>query len=279
MNKKLNLKWVAESIGEEYKKWKKGDIVTIQAQTGTGKTYFIKKCLIHHMKDYEKLLYICNRINLKRQLKKDLLEQFNRPIPYITDEKSEYILDKNNNKILDVLALDKISKIGNVTITSYHSIQKSALNSDYDLGSCHFDYDYIVMDECHYLLTDGSFNSQVRIAFDRLIVTRSSSVIKILISATMDELEYPIEYMCDMGLGKKLTPWKYKTGIDYSYVNTKYFTAMKDIITTIHNDKSDEKWLIFVTNLNDAMQIQEEFGKNNVSIIKAGTTKIGRAHV
>ena len=42
----LNLKWVSDTIGEEYKQWRKGDIITIQAQTGTGKTYFVKNVLI-----------------------------------------------------------------------------------------------------------------------------------------------------------------------------------------------------------------------------------------
>lgn len=42
---KLNLKFVSDVIGEDYKKWKRGEIVLISAQTGTGKNYFIENVL------------------------------------------------------------------------------------------------------------------------------------------------------------------------------------------------------------------------------------------
>lgn len=268
---KLNLKWVVEEIGEEYKQWKKGDVAKLLAQTGTGKTYFIKKVLIPHMKDYERLLYICNRTNLKRQLKVDLLEQLNRPVPYLKSEKGEYILYKGN-KILDVDELDKITEIANITICSYHAIQKSELKKKYNIGKQYDEvhYDYIVMDEVHFLLADGGFNNLCRLAYQKLILEKNRKSIKILISATMDELKEPIANMVEGYLGKKPTLWEYTTGIDYSYVNVKYFMSIKDIIATIKNDKTDEKWLLFITKLKDATDIQEEFGKEICSIVKAG---------
>ena len=268
---KLNLKWVTETIGEEYKKWRKGDIAKLQAQTGTGKTYFIKKVLIPHMKDYERLLYICNRTNLKRQFKVDLLEQFNRPVPYLISEKGEFLL-YNHNKILNVEELDKITEIANITICSYHAIQNSELKKKYNIGKKYEEvrYNYIVMDEVHFLLADGSFNNLCRLAYKKLILENNHNAIKILISATMDELKEPIENMIEGHFGKQSKLWEYTTGIDYSYLNVKYFTSMKDIIATIKNDKTDEKWLIFVTKLKDAEDIQKVFGEKLCSIIKAG---------
>ena len=38
---KLNLDYVSNIIGETYRKWKPRDIVIIEAQTGTGKNYYI----------------------------------------------------------------------------------------------------------------------------------------------------------------------------------------------------------------------------------------------
>ena len=89
--KKLNLKWVTEVIGEDYKNWKKGDVVRVQAQTGTGKTLMITgndkvKGMIDRMEDYEELIYICNRIELKRQIKLDLLKKYNLEIPTTIEE-------------------------------------------------------------------------------------------------------------------------------------------------------------------------------------------------
>ena len=90
---------MTETIGKDYKDWKKGDIIRIQAQTGTGKTYFITgdkkhKGLIDTLKDYEKMIYICNRTELKKQIKIDLLNKYEMKIPYITNDKGEVITNK-----------------------------------------------------------------------------------------------------------------------------------------------------------------------------------------
>ncbi|MDP4143114.1 MAG: DEAD/DEAH box helicase family protein [Bacillota bacterium] len=271
--KKLNLKWVTDVIGDDYyKKWRKGDIILINAQTGTGKTYFIKKCLIPYIEEYERLLYICNRTNLKRQLKKDLLEQFGEEVPYLKDKNGEYLLDKDNNKVLDIEAVDIITTIGNITITSYHALQDNELDRNYGLavGSGEIDFDYVVLDECHYLFADSSFNSKCRVAVDKIMHYISRFSTKIFISATMGEVETPIKNMNKRWIGDKPRIWEYSTGVDYSYVNTKYFKYLKDIITKIKNDKTDEKWLVFVSRWNDAIEIKEKLGEDNVEAIKAG---------
>lgn len=272
---KLNLQWVTDSIEEEYKKWKQGDIVKIQAQTGTGKTYFIKKELIPYMSSYEKLLYVCNRTNLKRQLKKDLLEQFGEEIPYQKNNKNEFVLDEKGNKILDINALDNITTINNVTITSYHAIQHKAWDEKYKTGTCNLNYDYIVLDECHYLFIDGSFNQKCFLAFDKLIKDYQDNSIKIFISATMDELEQPINMSKDRIFGRKPTIWTYTTGIDYSYINTQYFKKLNDIINIIKNDNTNEKWLVFVSNIKDGKEIKKELGKNIASFIHAKNSDSG----
>lgn len=93
---KLNLKWISDVIGENYKHWKDGDIVKIQAQTGTGKTRFIigdknNRGLVDNMNCFEKMIYICNRTELKRQVKLDLLRKYNKKIEYIDKEKNKLI--------------------------------------------------------------------------------------------------------------------------------------------------------------------------------------------
>ena len=98
MNKKLNLKWVSDVISEKegytYKDWKEGSIVSIDAQTGTGKTYAIlNKILEDKVEDYEELVYICNRIELRRAIQKDLLEKYKMEAKYFIGE--EEFFDKN----------------------------------------------------------------------------------------------------------------------------------------------------------------------------------------
>ena len=265
--KKLNLKWVSETIGEDYKNWKKGDVVRVQAQTGTGKTWFIMDKLIGNMKDYENLIYICNRIELKRQIKLDLLRKYNLDVPKSDDGK------------LNTEALDNITKIENVVITSYHAIAHSILDNTYNSNNNNMDlFDYIICDEMHFMLTDSSFNNLTRLAFDELIRKVHRNSVKIFISATMDEMVKVIEKAVEDSKNSfikknSIKLHTYNTGIDYSYLNTKYFKHIKDIITLIKNDKTNEKWLIFVTSKKNGQDIKNELDKYNISneFITSGT--------
>ena len=115
MNKRLNIKWVSEVINDDYKNWQKGDSVIIESQTGTGKTYFFTgdektEGLVDKINKNEKILYLCNRVNLKRQFKRDLLKKYGMGIPE------------------DINELDKISEIGNITILSYQALAERELD-------------------------------------------------------------------------------------------------------------------------------------------------------
>lgn len=76
------------------------NIIRIQAQTGTGKTYFIIDKIVVAMESYQKLIYICNRTELKRQIKIDLLRKYGMEIPYKKNDKGEFILDKKGKKYM-----------------------------------------------------------------------------------------------------------------------------------------------------------------------------------
>ncbi|MFR5264473.1 DEAD/DEAH box helicase [Clostridium sp.] len=274
MGKKLKVKWVSETIGEEYRKWKKGDTVIISAQTGTGKTHFIKEKLIPSMDWDETMLIVCNRINLKRQFKLDLMKSIDESlIPYKEVKSNDEII-----KEVDYEILDKIYKIKNIVILSYQGLSNAVLNKKYKIGSEGFDitsFTYIVLDECHFMLSDPSFNNKCWFISEKLIGEYFKHSVKIFMSATPEEVLAAINfcagknYKC-MGKAKNKI-WNYTTGVDYSYLNINYFKEIKDIVATIKNDKTEEKWLIFVTKLDDATFISEELGKISNSIIKAGT--------
>jgi superfamily II DNA/RNA helicase len=261
--KKLNLDWVTDSIKDEYKKWKKGDTVLISAQTGTGKTYFITNKLLDNLMDHERLLLVCNRTQLKRQLKKDLLQKYNQAIPETLEE------------------LDGITTIADkVTITSYHAISNTIKEEIYGDGSIKssFDYyDYIVFDECHFMFSDGSFNNKIRFAYDKIVRRYYPYIVKIFISATMHEVRHPIIYnvesIANSGFGLDTpTIHEYTTGNDYSYLKPQYFNKIETIINLIKNDSTDEKWLIFISDIQrDGNQILEEIGEEKCSLIKSGT--------
>ncbi|MBN1071534.1 hypothetical protein DWV12_11225 [Clostridium botulinum] len=257
---KLNLKWVTDTIGKEYKQWNKGDIVTVQAQTGTGKTFFVKNKLITEMEIYEHMLIVANRINLKRQLKKDLLKNMRKEIPK------------------DIKELDNMTNFGNVYIMSYQQID-AFLNAK-EFGQTDFNlnfYDYIICDEAHYIFCDSGFNNKTDYSFYELIRQNHTNAIKMFISATIEEIRPTIvkafedNNKISFGIHKNKL-WDYSTGTDYSYLNTKYFKSIKDIALTIKNDKSEDKWLVFVTKKDDAKKIAEILeGNKETSIIDKNT--------
>jgi len=66
-------KYISEVIGEEYKEWKKGDMILIKSPTGSGKSEFIKKQLLSWCKGKnKKLLLLSNRTLLYKQQINDI---------------------------------------------------------------------------------------------------------------------------------------------------------------------------------------------------------------
>ncbi|WP_270940896.1 DEAD/DEAH box helicase [Romboutsia lituseburensis] len=275
MNKKLNLNYVSEIIGEDYKSWNKGDYILIQSQTGTGKTFAIlgsknSEGFIDKI-DNKTLLYLCNRSELKSQILIDLIKKFDEYnlIKKDNDTNKENIFELDNIEC-DINKLNSLKTVRNITVETYQSVSTKILNYDY-LKNEKYDemrnFDYIVCDECHYYLTDSSFNNSIDVVFTELIRNRYANTIKIFMSATIDEIEDAIvaglEYNNKLyNVDNKLH--KISTGIDYSYLHTNYFVNEKDIVTTIKNDKTDNKWLIFVKSKKEGNFIKEELQALNI---------------
>ncbi len=266
MVKKLNLQWISDVIGEDYKQWKDGDIIKIQAQTGTGKTRFIigdknNRGLVDNVNYFEKMIYICNRTELKRQVKLELLRKYNKKIEYI---------DKENMQI-NTEWLDKQTVIENVTIATYHAIAEGKLDNIYlNKNNSLDDYKYIVCDECHFFLTDSSYMNKTYLAFKELIQKSYNKPIRIFISATMQEVSNAIDKALQNNnkkvLGRKREIYEYTSNIDYSYLNVKYFKKLEtDIYQLIKNDDTEDKWLIFVTSKEKGQALKEKLNDNSIT--------------
>lgn len=264
---KLNLKNVTELIGDGRDEWREGDFIIIETQTGTGKTHFVRMELIKSL-SFDRILFLCNRKNLLRQVKCDLLAMRNEAIP-------------SNEE------LDKIDTIGNTTIRSYQAVQAKILNDDYYKNPYTKEYefyDYIIFDECHYILSDSRFNNTTRLIFEEYIQKSDLGTIKIFMTATACEIKKPIlNYVESIkekvkkipyvsgGYRGEFEPKVYSSAIDYRYVNAKYFKRIENIITTIKNDTSDNKWIIFVSKIEDGENIMAELGKDTAVFIKSGS--------
>lgn len=127
--------------------WHNGDVVTISAGCGVGKSYFIKNILYAKAKaEHKKILMLVHRSKCSNQFK----------IEVEADNKEDVI-----------------------DINTYQSIEYSIING-YDVS---FDeYAYIVSDEFHYFVEDSGFNCYTDISFNEIIKYRYA--VKIFMSAT-----------------------------------------------------------------------------------------------
>lgn len=141
-------KRVSDVITEnDINSWCQGDIVTISAGCGAGKSYFIKNTLYAKAKEeHKRILMLVHRSKCSHQFEMEIE----------TDGKSN---------IIDV--------------RTYQSIEYSLIN-EYDVILDN--YAYIVSDEFHYFIEDSGFNCYTDISFKAIIKCRSA--VKIFMSAT-----------------------------------------------------------------------------------------------
>lgn len=238
--KKLSLNYVKDVIKDDFLKWKTGDSVIIESATGTGKTTFIFEELLPTLKKDEKLLFVCNRKKLNRDTKLKILKLKGMKIP---DDMNE---------------VDKMTYFDGVKIISYQALGEHLYKNEFDLEQ----YKIIVLDECHFFLTDAGFNNQSHLTYYAIVRSKFPNAIRIFMSATMDEMKTVIEN--SKAYYNKLH--SYTSGKDYSYLDTYYFKRMNDILQMIKNDKSDEKWLIFVTSKTKGEKYLKELQDAGISV-------------
>lgn len=140
----MEQKYVADYIGEDYKEWS-NELVLISAGTGRGKTTFIVDVLLTYAASNNKrLLYLCNRSELKAQVTERIPAELK---PFIK-------------------------------ITTYQAFE-GQMQATGRFGH----YDYIVGDEAHYFF-DDSFNQQTDISGKYLVNAAVKDSVVILMSAT-----------------------------------------------------------------------------------------------
>lgn len=136
--------YLSDLILDKYKTWNK-EFIVFDGGTGSGKSYFCIHVLGKYAKEHgKKILYLCNRRKLRKQVYGDIKRLGLKNIIYVIS----YQLLQNN-------------------------IQK---------GHKYPFYDYIIADECHYFTTDAKFNEYTDVSYNYLMDQKESVVI--WISAT-----------------------------------------------------------------------------------------------
>lgn len=260
--KKLDLKFVTDLIGNDYKKWSRGDVVKITSQTGTGKNFFVLNVLLKDLEFYEQILYVSNRTALKREMKLEIIKLEGLQVP-MTDDKQ-----------IDWETIDKKANWGRVTITSYQNIENQQHDSEYG-GAFNTDfkyYKYCVFDEFHHSFADN-FTGMTDLSYKR--IGQYDATIKILISATMQDSNNVkfAEKLAEKGANCKV--YEYTQPSDYSYLMPNVFQKLDDVARLIKNDKTDDKWVVFVTSYSKHKKaIEDIVGAKNCTSVKSGSSQI-----
>lgn len=257
-----NKKYISEVLGQDYLNWEAGDIVEISSGTDTGKTYFIKNILLNYAKENgDRILYLCNRKNLRNQVKFDILSK-----------------KRNDITISDVVEVS--DTIGNITVTTYQALENYLYNRDFgdttkeipEARVTKFNlnrYKYIVCDEAHFLLEDSSFNSKVELSYQELINKFHSKSIKLYISGTIEDLRTSIEE------SKYSVMHKYTLEKDYNIYNIKCFNKLETLEDEIYKSKDDNnKWLVFSNTIEKGKRLKEDLNALDInSVFIDRTTK------
>lgn len=206
---------------EEVNKWNQGDIVTIKAGTGAGKSYFIKNNLYAIAKrDNKRILMLIHRKNCTSQFLKEV---------------------------------KKANKLDHITIKTYQSIEaveKSGIMYEFE------HYDYIVCDEWHYFLSsDTAFNHYVDLSLNAIL--EQTNAIRIFMSATDDRIKY---YLTDKK-HKGLTTIDYELPIDFKFIKKLQFFYKNETLETYIEQaiELNEKAIFFIQSAKKAHRLYEKY--------------------
>lgn len=215
---------VTQAIGKEYKSWSVGDNIIMDMAMGRGKTFFIVYILGEYAEcNNMKILYLCNRSKLAEETFTALKETWTR----------------------------------NITVKTYQTMQKAIeKRENVDV------YDYVVCDECHYLLTDG-WNDKTDIMYNWL--KNNKFTCKVFMSATGHNI-FPII--------KRWAEYKeYILNPDYSYIKKLVFYDNDSYIDRVINSlRNEEKVIYFSRKISNAYNVYERY-KTKASFICSQHTK------
>ena len=240
-----------ENFIATYRAWQGGESIFIEAPTGMGKTTFVLNQLVSDaMNDQMEVLFLTNRYLLKEQIKHLVAKRQGIPI-------------EDNNW------LEEIEEFEGITVISYQKVQMLMEMDNAERYLNRERYKFTVFDEIHYILEDSIFNPRI---YYLLQFIQKAHSIKVFMSATLEETkDYLLNteilgkvipysnvrlnefvereqldgyiYQC---LGRQKYIWKYFIPKQRRKLSVKYFKDFHQIVELIN--RSEEKWLIFVSN-------------------------------
>lgn len=205
---------------EEVNKWNQGDIITIKAGTGAGKSYFIKNNLYAIAKrDSKRILMLIHRRNC-------------------TDQFLEEIKKADKTDVID--------------IKTYQSIEEVTKNGIiYELGH----YDYIVCDEWHFFMSDAAFNQYTDLSLNAIL--EQTNAVRIFVSATDDRMKRYLTDKKHKGLTtidyKLPIDFNFIKKLQFFYKDETLETYMEQAI------ERNEKAIFFIQSATKAYKLYEKY--------------------
>lgn len=206
----------------DYQSWTAG-IYLIDAPCGSGKSTFIFKTLYPYAhQNGKRMLVFSNRLALKAQQEH---QAFGTDIACMTYQKMEY----------------------NVYLNGLWTVQNSVPDL---MQMVEQEFDYIILDEAHYLFQDAAFNRRTLTIFRMIEQFRKSKVI-IMLSATADLLK---EYF-----SSKITV-TYTADADYSYIESvSYYNRKDTLLKILDKIPASEKVVVFGDNKERLQELNRRY--------------------
>ncbi|MCI7131060.1 MAG: DEAD/DEAH box helicase family protein [Lachnospiraceae bacterium] len=260
------MEYLSDRLKDSFKGWTNGTCEFIDAETGCGKTTYILDYVLPFMtKNRKKILYLVNRKILKQQIEKEL-------------ERKDSV------------------QLGNIKIMTYQALETQIIENqletwgnDQKIQNMHkySEFDCVICDECHYFLSDSTYNANTYLSFI-WIIENFYNRIRVYMSATIAEVELLVRRYNQNYYEKRTNIYRLnrnskqelldinecerrrvecRSKRNYGYLHIEKIDDMDDIYDLIKKGEN-EKWLIFVNNISEAKKLKNGitlsiFGKKN----------------
>lgn len=208
---------------EEISKWIKGEVITIKAGTGAGKSYWCKNVLYQYAKEHGlKILMLVPRVTCRDQFINDLKE-----------------------------AGKQVGET--ITVKTYQKLECECKSNDMNL-----DYDYIVCDEVYYYVADSQFNYYTDLTFKPILKSKAT---KILMSATIDFMVKYLEEKMDITPKKYELPIHFNNFKNvHFYTGDETIETILKLTDLVNKEDKKYKALVYVNSLERQLELYNNYG-------------------
>ena len=254
-------RWLADGIKDDYQNWlprgrvrhQKASCIFVESPTGTGKTSFVLDKLFPFAAAKNcNVLYLANRSALNQQMRNAVARKWEVKGKIKKDEATFYLPES----------------FCCLTVINYQAISLEPMALKTFLS----DYAYIVFDEAHFFVEDSLFNAKTGLLL-KSVLDASPDAVWIFLSATLDGSEELLLAAADKiqpnnGIDDNLNKVVfrehcvvYKNNYQSAVYTPSFFRGIDDLMPVI-NRTVGEKWLIFVSSIQQGKALQQRIKKD-----------------